>query len=110
MWSDQYENIVQVAGHPDHASSCVTRRCEDGSLLLFHLSTDDTVVGVSAYGSMRNGVQVGQIMVEQKMHPSLALLQDASTGLKELLLQATSGSIDVGGNTTCRAEAHVSNR
>lgn len=93
MWSDQYDKVIQVAGHPDRASSCVTRRCEDGSLLLFHLSTDDTVVGVSAYGSVREvgrGVRVGQIMIEKKMHPSPALLQDASMGLKELLLLAAS--------------------
>lgn len=91
MWSDQYEKVIQVAGHPDLANSCVARRCDDGSLLLFHLSADDTVVGVSGYGSVREvgrGVRVGQMMAVKKVRPSLALLQDASVGLKELLLPA----------------------
>jgi 3-phenylpropionate/trans-cinnamate dioxygenase ferredoxin reductase subunit len=63
MWSDQYEQTIQIAGLPDRASKAVERRLDADSMILFHLADDGRIVaasGVGPNGSIGRAVRLGR--------------------------------------------------
>ena len=88
FWSDQYELGLQIAGLADDGPVTVERRPSEGALLLFHLTTDGRLVGVSGIGpgvSIARDVKMAEMMIAKNMKPDKAALSDPAISLKDLL-------------------------
>lgn len=86
MWSDQYDNVIQVAGMPHLGSASVKRRTP-GALLVFHLAADGRLVGVSGFGAIgavARGVRPAQVMIERRLVPDISILADTNSDLREM--------------------------
>ncbi|MCB9969249.1 MAG: FAD-dependent oxidoreductase [Geminicoccaceae bacterium] len=86
FWSDQHEQTLQIAGTPEAGTRTVERATAHG-LLLFHLATDDRLVGVSALGpaALAKEFKVAQRLVEAGRRVEPRILADPATRLKALL-------------------------
>jgi NADPH-dependent 2,4-dienoyl-CoA reductase/sulfur reductase-like enzyme len=85
MWSDQFDQTMQIAGIADGAADHVERQCEDGTLLVYHLDDAEKIQAVSGFGSIREvsrGVRGGQLLMERGLQPSLQALQDPNCDLR----------------------------
>ncbi len=88
FWSDQYELGLQIAGLADDGPVTVERRPSEGALLLFHLTTDGRLVGVSGIGpgvSIARDVKMAEMMIAKNMSPDAAALANPAVPLKNLL-------------------------
>lgn len=85
MWSDQFDQTMQIAGIADGAVDHVERQCEDGTLLIYHLDDAEKIQAVSGFGSIREvsrGVRAGQMLMERGLQPSRQALQDPNCDLR----------------------------
>jgi 3-phenylpropionate/trans-cinnamate dioxygenase ferredoxin reductase component len=88
FWSDQYELGLQIAGMADSGSVTVERRPSEGALLLFHLTPEGRLVGVSGIGpgvSIARDVKMAEMMIAKNLKPDMAALGDAAVSLKDML-------------------------
>jgi 3-phenylpropionate/trans-cinnamate dioxygenase ferredoxin reductase subunit len=87
FWSDQYELTLQMAGVPERGEVTVERAVGAAARLLFHLTGDGRLVGVSGVGppALARDLRLAQIMIERGRSPDPAALADPATGLKSLL-------------------------
>ena len=91
FWSDQYDHTLQVCGEPAYGVTSVTRRLEQGGLLIFFMSADGTLVAGSGFGvaSGKNGVskdlKLVRKLVENHARIAPELLENPAYSLKKLL-------------------------
>ena len=88
FWSDQYDLCLQIAGLPDAGVETVTRDLGGGALLLFHLTADGRLVGVSGVGPLgkiAKEVRVGEMLIARRARPDPAALAAPGIKLKALL-------------------------
>ena len=88
FWSDQYELGLQIAGMADAGPVTVERRPAEDVLLLFHLTEDNKLMGVSAIGpgnSIARDVKLAEMMIAKGLVVSPAALADSGVALKGLL-------------------------
>jgi len=88
FWSDQYDICLQIAGLPDAGVNTVTRDLGDGALLLFHLTEEGRLVGVSGVGPLGKigkEVRLGEMLIARRARPDAAALAAPGVKLKGLL-------------------------
>jgi 3-phenylpropionate/trans-cinnamate dioxygenase ferredoxin reductase component len=88
FWSDQYELGLQIAGMADAGAVTVERRVSENALLLFHLTREGQLMGVSGIGpgvSIARDVKLAEMMIAKNMSPDAASLADPAIPLKDLL-------------------------
>jgi NADPH-dependent 2,4-dienoyl-CoA reductase/sulfur reductase-like enzyme len=88
MWSDQYENVIRVAGLPSNEQRTVVRELASGAWAVFHLDQQGRLAAVSGYGAIgpvARAVRVGQTMIERGISPEPDAL--ANTADLRTLLQ-----------------------
>jgi 3-phenylpropionate/trans-cinnamate dioxygenase ferredoxin reductase subunit len=86
FWSDQYEQTLMVAGHPDSGTQTVRRGSGDENYLFFHLDSKGRLVGASGIGTgIAKDIRVAEMLIERKAHPDPVRLGTADTKLKLLL-------------------------
>jgi len=88
FWSDQYELGLQIAGMADEGAVSVERRVSENALLLFHLTPEGQLMGVSGIGpgvSIARDVKLAEMMIAKGMSPDAATLADPAVPLKDLL-------------------------
>lgn len=89
FWSDQYELSIQIAGLPAFGREVVVRETAD-ALLLFHLSADKALVGVSGVGrAVGRDIRIAQMLIGRNARVSAGELGDPSVKLKTLLVAET---------------------
>ena len=86
FWSDQYDEVLQVAGLPDAGVTSV-RRETGGALLFFHLDVDGRMVAASGVGPMAiaKDIRVAEMLIARRARPDPALLASAGVRLRTLL-------------------------
>jgi 3-phenylpropionate/trans-cinnamate dioxygenase ferredoxin reductase subunit len=86
FWSDQYELMLQMAGHPELGTQLVERPVEGGRLF-FHLDEAACLVGVSSVGpaAVTRESRLAQKLLERGLSPDPALLADPNQKLRTLL-------------------------
>jgi 3-phenylpropionate/trans-cinnamate dioxygenase ferredoxin reductase component len=88
FWSDQYDLSLQIAGMPDMGPVIVTRQPSPDSLILFHLTTEGKLIGVSAIGvgnSIGREVKLAEMLMSKNISPTADQLADPAVQLKALL-------------------------
>jgi 3-phenylpropionate/trans-cinnamate dioxygenase ferredoxin reductase component len=88
FWSDQYDLSLQVAGMPSLGPVTVTRTPASDTLVLFHLSTEGQMKGVSAVGpgnSIARDVKLAEMLIARNASPAPDQLADSAVQLKSLL-------------------------
>jgi 3-phenylpropionate/trans-cinnamate dioxygenase ferredoxin reductase component len=88
FWSDQYDLSLQVAGMPNLGPVAVARTVAPQTLILFHLTTEGQLRGVSAVGpgnTIARDVKLAEMLIAKSASPSAAQLADPSVQLKSLL-------------------------
>ena len=91
FWSDQYDLTLQIVGLPHLGSSVATRRCEDGGVILFHLTANGRIVGgtgLGRAGSIGRDIGIAQALIASRAEPDRAVLMDPSARLKPLLARS----------------------
>jgi len=88
FWSQQYDLLLQVAGFPASGERIVERAGKfDGSVVLFHLSPNGSIEGVSGLGigtSIAKDIRIGQRLMDQRGRPDVRGLAECEN-LKSLL-------------------------
>lgn len=95
FWSDQYDLSLQIAGLPHLGSSSVTRRLNDGAVILFHLGPTGRMFGATGLGkaeAIGRDIRVAKSLIAARSHPDPAALRDPGTRLKSLLGQPAAAS------------------
>jgi 3-phenylpropionate/trans-cinnamate dioxygenase ferredoxin reductase subunit len=90
FWSDQYDLSLQIAGMPDMGTKIVTRHLGENSLVNFHLTDDNRLIGVSGIGpgnSFAREVKMAEMMIAKGISPAPEALGDINIQLKTLLKQ-----------------------
>jgi 3-phenylpropionate/trans-cinnamate dioxygenase ferredoxin reductase component len=88
FWSDQYDLGLQIVGMADMGPVTVARTPAEGSLLLFHLADDGTLMGASGIGpgnAIGRDIKLAEMMITKSLKPSRDALSDPSVQLKSLL-------------------------
>jgi 3-phenylpropionate/trans-cinnamate dioxygenase ferredoxin reductase component len=88
FWSDQYDLSLQIAGMPDMGVTTVARQPSPDSLVLFHLTAEGKLIGVSAIGvgnAIGRDVKLTEMLIAKDIHPSAEQLSDPAVQLKSLL-------------------------
>jgi 3-phenylpropionate/trans-cinnamate dioxygenase ferredoxin reductase subunit len=88
FWSDQYELGLQVAGLPDPARACVSRRVSPEAEILFQLGDDGRLLCASGLGpgtSVARDIRLAEMLIARGARPRAETLQDPSINLKTLL-------------------------
>ncbi len=88
FWSDQYDLSLQVAGVPAQGPVTVTRTPAENTLILFHLTENGQLKGVSAIGpgnSIARDVKLAEMLIAKNASPSADQLADPAVQLKALL-------------------------
>lgn len=91
FWSDQYDLTLQVAGLSDGASDIVERRQDDGSVILFHLTSDGRLIAASGLGrgnAVARDIRLAEMLIAAGARPDPATLADPTSKLKSLLRAA----------------------
>ena len=93
FWSQQYDLLLQVAGFPAIASRIAVRTSRDDNFqIIFHLSDDGSIVGISSLGrgtSAAKDMRLGQILMEKQAKPTVIELSE-TRDLKILLPSSNS--------------------
>jgi 3-phenylpropionate/trans-cinnamate dioxygenase ferredoxin reductase subunit len=88
FWSDQYDLGLQIVGMADMGPVTVSRASPEGSLMLFHLAEDSTLMGASGIGhgtSIGRDIKIAEMMMARSIKPPAAALADPNNPLKTLL-------------------------
>lgn len=87
FWSDQYELTLQIAGHPELAERTVERQMGEDGVILFHLSPDGSLAGVSGVGPAAHAreFKLARMLLDRRIACDPAMLADANVRLKTLL-------------------------
>lgn len=90
MWSDQYDLGLYISGVPDAGVQTITRRAEDGTVLLFHLDDHGRLMGASGLGqgtSAARELKIARRLIGQHATPDPDYLADPRRTLKPLLVR-----------------------
>lgn len=90
FWSDQYDLSLQIAGMPDMGTKAITRHLGESSLVNFHLTDDNRLIGVSGIGpgnAFAREVKLAEMMIAKGISPTPEALGDGNIPLKSLLKQ-----------------------
>jgi len=90
FWSDQYDLSLQIAGMPDMGTKTLTRHLGENSLVNFHLTDDNRLIGVSGIGpgnAFAREVKLAEMMIAKGNSPTPEALADVNVPLKSLLKQ-----------------------
>ena len=88
FWTDQYDLSVQIAGLPSEGATHVRRETEDGSLLLFHLATDNRLIAASGIGlgnAVAKDIRLSEMLIDRRAVLSPDELANPAIRLKALL-------------------------
>lgn len=88
FWTDQYDLSVQIAGLPSEGATHVRRETEDGSLLLFHLATDNRLIAASGIGlgnAVAKDIRLSEMLIDRRAVLSPDDLANPAIRLKALL-------------------------
>ena len=87
FWSDQYDLTLQLAGHPELATHTVGRDVGADGRLLFHLNSEDRLVGVSGIGpaAFAREFKLARMLLERNAVVAPVSLADPAVRLKTLL-------------------------
>jgi len=88
FWSDQYDICLQIAGAPDMGARTLKRDLGDDAVLLFHLTEEGRLIGVSGVGPLgkiAKEVRVGEMLIARRAAPDAAALAAPGVKLKGLL-------------------------
>ena len=88
FWSDQYDLSLQIAGSAELGPNTITRVPSEGALVLFHMTDDGAIKGVSGIGlgnSIGRDVKIAEMLIAKNAKPSPEILADAAQPLKALL-------------------------
>ena len=88
FWSDQYDLSLQIAGSAELGPNTITRVPSEGALVLFHMTDDGAIKGVSGIGlgnSVGRDVKIAEMLIAKNAKPSPEILADAAQPLKALL-------------------------
>lgn len=94
FWSDQYDQMVQMAGLPQYAESTVTRERADGGLLHCGFDAEGRFVSVAGMGrgaAVAKDVRVAQRMMERGIEPTPEQLADSGRSLRDLMRALATG-------------------
>ena len=86
FWSDQYDEVLQVAGLPDEGVTAV-RREANGHLLFFHLDASGRLVAASGVGPMAiaKDIKIAELLIAAQARPDPARLAQPDVRLRTLL-------------------------
>lgn len=88
FWTDQYDLSVQITGLPGEGAIHVRREMADGSLLLFHLATDNRLIAASGIGlgnAVAKDIRLSELLIDRRAIVSPDDLADPAIRLKALL-------------------------
>ena len=88
FWSDQYELNLQIAGMAEAGPITVARQPSEGALLLFHLTNESRMMGVSGIGpgvSIGRDIKLAEMMIAKNIVVSQEALSDVTVPMKVIL-------------------------
>ncbi|MCW5706872.1 FAD-dependent oxidoreductase [Shinella sp.] len=88
MWSDQFDKVIQIAGHPAPGVPSVVRPLSETSAMAFQLGEDGRISSVCGFGDIAlvgRNVRIGQSMVERGVHIDPVSLANPTVELKSFL-------------------------
>ncbi len=88
FWSDQYDQMVQMAGLPQYAQRTVVRERPDGGHTYFGFDRAGRFVSVAGLGrgpSVAKDVRIAQRMMERGLHPTEDQVSDTGRSLRDLM-------------------------
>lgn len=88
FWSDQYELTLQIAGLSDEGVTVVRRELGEGTVVLFHLRADGTLVAASGIGvgnAVAKDIRLAEMLIARQARPDEGALGDPGVKLKSLL-------------------------
>jgi 3-phenylpropionate/trans-cinnamate dioxygenase ferredoxin reductase subunit len=91
MWSDQFDLTLMIAGMPDEGVIQVRRDIGNGAFLLFHLTAEGRLVGVSGVGvgnAVARDIRLAEMLIARRAHPAVERLASDEFKLKALLAEA----------------------
>lgn len=92
FWSDQYDQMLQVAGLPEYGVTTVKRGGDKPNSFFFHLDESSRLVAASAIGSgIAKDIRLCEMLIEYKAILQPELLAKADLKLKDLLADSRSG-------------------
>lgn len=87
LWSQQYDQFIQIAGYPDHAGRVVIRAAPRGGCVRFYLDNSGTVIGAVGMNAGRDW-RFARQLVERQLRVDAADLADSEQPLKTLVTSA----------------------
>jgi 3-phenylpropionate/trans-cinnamate dioxygenase ferredoxin reductase subunit len=88
FWSDQYEQVLQVAGLTTAGSNLVRRAGEGGAEIYFHLAEDGRLVAASGMGPMAiaKDIRIAETLIARRARPEPEALANPKIKLRALLV------------------------
>jgi 3-phenylpropionate/trans-cinnamate dioxygenase ferredoxin reductase component len=92
FWSDQFDLGIQIAGLTLDADRSISRKNEDGSLILFHLAKDGRLLSAGGIGKgnmVARDIRIAEMLIQKGVCPNETALANPAIKLKTLLASET---------------------